>query len=115
MTPETIAQIRSALRAYRSQLVIEGNDLTARCIDPLLAALPPDPGGALPEPWPGLHVEYDEGIEGENRWRRATIWSVRPDANPKTFYCEGSVSVPWTTEHIREVRSPDGRVVWRKS
>jgi hypothetical protein len=80
------------------------------------AALPPDPGGAMPEPDAGMRVTDETG----EKWTVGRVlppfgdeppgddnpWRVRPDD-----WATGVVG--WHSDNFHEIRTPTGQVVWR--
>ena len=105
MTPARTKRIRLALVDHAYRLDGCGSSAAAEVHD-LIAALPPDPGGEMPEPDAGMRVTTSLGLRtvvdyayfGEREW----MFAAAP----------GAVRA-WTPDSIREVRAPDGRVLWR--
>lgn len=64
-------------------------------------------GGEMPEPWPGLLVEDEDG----ERW---AVGEVYPKGNGIYGVRDSHHSMTWNADNIREVRTADGRVLWRK-
>ena len=72
MTPDLIKRIRLALVDHAYRLDGCGSSAAAEVHD-LIAALPPDPGGEMPEPMPGQVVDWYIDT-GRTRWRRSLGW-----------------------------------------
>ena len=126
MSPDLLRNARQALAEYESLLADNGMPETAaraREIGALLAALPPDPGGEMPEPMCGQVVDWFIDTS-RIRWRRSVVGPCHPpepdpDLGPgpwRVVLDAGTIiaaSVAWTPATIREIRTPDGRVLWR--
>lgn len=111
MTPDTIRELRDFLTAV-SLLLSEGpraHPSWLKTCEDLLAALPPDPGGAMPEPDAGMRVTMANGRRLLVEWAEAPTvvgapwWSSFSDGD----------GCMWLPNNIREIRTPDGRVLWR--
>lgn len=111
MSPDLIARIRRALRGYAAYLRADGLRTNAADADALLSALPPDPGGEMPEPAP-FQVVVD-------RWGAILpVDRVMPPDDSRLADGARSVQIGgyqewWSPDNIREIRTPDGRVIWR--
>lgn len=129
MTPDILRRIRDALNEAADTLTDEGYDEFPEELRDLLAALPPDPGGAMPEPWPGMVVDWYLD-SARYFWRRSLVGPCHPPepepdsdtapylgpdpwrvvTDPGTMI---TASIAWTPNTIRCIRTPDGRVIWR--
>jgi hypothetical protein len=104
MTPDAITRIR----AYLDRAGPGMPEGFVQDVNALLAALPPDRGGAMPEPWPGMLVQDRDG----DRW---PVTRVRPTRDGWLVFGAGEVWDQWDEVDIHEIRTPDGRVLWRAS
>lgn len=105
MSPETVHELRAFLSAVQ-RLLSEGpraHPSWLKTCDDLLAALPPDPGGEMPEPWPGMVVTIFSGA-------RHIVTSAHP--HPRGWLITPT-GLDWDNDNIREIRTQDGRVLWR--
>ena len=107
MTPARTKRIRLALVDHAYRLDGCGSSAAAEVHD-LIAALPPDPGGEMPEPDAGMRVTLARGA-------RVLVMGADPPAGvglPWTISLPGGGFAYWTPKDVVEVRAPD-RVLWR--
>lgn len=107
MSPELIEELRLELPHIMDRLSDVGRERWADLLDRLLAALPPDPGGEMPEPRPLVSVRDNSG----DCW---AVLNIEPrDSGAPVVWGICGQSAPWEPTYIREIRTHDGRVVWR--
>jgi hypothetical protein len=103
MSPDLLAAIRVELVVHMERYSMAGDDAQADRVAEIIAALPPDSGGAMPEPWPGMVVQIFSGA-------RHAIESAHP-GNGRWYIVP--TGLDWDADNVREIRTPDGRVLWR--
>jgi hypothetical protein len=109
MTTDLLARVRAALTDHAERLDGFGSGAASSVRD-LLDALPPEPGGAMPEPLPNYVATVTDG----SLCARIDAVTAFLDGQPGAYLARLHDAVRWTPEHIREVRAPDGRVLWTR-
>ena len=109
---ERLRAIEAATRAYAA--VLHGDrqfDVPAceRAWVDVVAALAAVPVAEMPEPWPGMvYVTVD-------RSTRSGVVTAYPPVAGRGWVILTTVGqfIDWDAKTIREVRTPDGQVLWR--
>jgi len=77
-----------------------------------------DPG-PLPDPWPGVQVEYVNSAGFIVRAVVSSWWTVAESPGAGCFRIRGEAPETfhpaWDTDTIREVRTATGEVLWRRA
>ena len=68
----------------------------------------------LPDPLPGMIIEYEDVPHAPGEWVRTSIQSTRSTPTYLRAYTTGGGVVDWSPSVVREVRSADGSVLWRR-
>jgi len=73
-----------------------------------------DPG-PLPDPWPGMIAEVQ--ADREEEWDRGTIRRAYRARHGAVYVHVDGLEDPvqWRADHIREVRTATGEVLWRRA
>ena len=112
MSPDLRQRILNELHAASDQWIrgsVEHRRIAALIVDVRTAPTTPDPGGEMPEPDAGMRVTLPNG-------RRSLVeWAEAPSvvAAPWWVSLSDGDGCMWLPNNIREIRTPDGRVLWR--
>lgn len=114
MSPDLLSKVRVELVVHMERYSMAGDDTQAERVADIITALPPDPGGEMPEPWPGMLFEDEDGV------RRAILTAAPTSGGRFAVWVDGfDDPFMWSTGRerrsaaVREIRTPDGRVLWR--
>ena len=113
MSPDLVKRIHRTLLCYIGTLAVSDNDdamAEQATVIALIHDLPPDPGGTMPEPDAGMRFTDDRGC-------RRSVETATPLSGGRwcVFYAGNPEPSFWGDAFVREVRTPDGRVLWRAS